>query len=202
VQYNPFELVLLDYSGRTRASEECESEMERKLLLLGLLRSDEMHGYQLNEFIDSHFDTIVSLKKPTAYRLLDNMTDDGWVTHREERDGNRPPRRVFTITPDGEAAFQRLLRESLVDYQPIVSPGNIGLLFLHVISPEEAVELLQKRREKVESVLKITHAHEIDKEQHSFLLLHQTRHLTTELEWLAEVIAHFKARSQNPSTGQ
>ena len=176
--------------------------MERKLLLLGLLRSDEMHGYQLNEFIDSHFDTLVNLKKPTAYRLLNKMTDDGWVTYREEQDGSRPPRRVFAITPEGEAAFQRLLRKSLADYQPIVSPGNIGLLFLHVIPPEEALDLLQKRREKVESVLQMTHAHEMDKERHSFLLLHQTRHLTTESEWLAEVIAHFKALSQDPSTGR
>jgi DNA-binding PadR family transcriptional regulator len=176
--------------------------MERKLLLLGLLRSDEMHGYQLNEFIDSHLDTMVNLKKPTAYRLLSKMTDDGWVTYREEQDGNRPPRRVFAITPEGEAAFQRLLRESLAEFQPIVSPGNISLLFLHVIPPVDAVELLQKRREKVKSALEMTHAHQGDEEQHSFMLLHQTRHLTTELEWLAEVIAHFKAQSQDPSTGQ
>ena len=28
--------------------------MEKKLLLLGLLRRQEMHGYQLNEFIDNN----------------------------------------------------------------------------------------------------------------------------------------------------
>jgi DNA-binding PadR family transcriptional regulator len=170
--------------------------MERKLLLLGLLRSGEMHGYQLNEFIDSHLDTIVILKKPTAYRLLNRMAEDGWVTHREERDGNRPPRRVFAITPDGEAAFQRLLRETLVDYQPIVSPGDVGLLFLHALPPAEVMALLQKRREKVENVLAVLHSHEMDREQHSILLLHQTRQLTAELEWLAEVIAYFEAQSQ------
>ncbi|MFA9564800.1 MAG: SDR family oxidoreductase [Acidimicrobiales bacterium] len=51
--------------------------MERKLLLLGLLRSHEMYGYQLNEFIDSHLGATVHLKKPTAYRLLNTMVDDG-----------------------------------------------------------------------------------------------------------------------------
>ncbi|MGD8597706.1 MAG: helix-turn-helix transcriptional regulator, partial [Anaerolineae bacterium] len=76
--------------------------MERELLLLGLLRSQDMHGYQLHEAIDSHLGMGVQLTKPTAYRLLSNMADDGWVTFREEQEGNRPPRRVYAITPKGE----------------------------------------------------------------------------------------------------
>jgi DNA-binding PadR family transcriptional regulator len=170
--------------------------MERELLLLGLLRQDEMHGYQLNEFIDSHLEVMVNLKKPTAYRLLSKMADKGWVTCREEREGNRPPRRVFAITPEGEAAFQRLLRKSLADFEPIVSPGNIALLFLQALPPEEAVELMQKRRARVESVLQKVCIHEVDEEGSSFLLLHHTRHLTTELEWLDHVIAQIKSRAQ------
>jgi DNA-binding PadR family transcriptional regulator len=163
--------------------------MDRKLLLLGLLRSEEMHGYQLNEFIDSHLGAAVHLKKPTAYRLLNKMADDGWVTYREERDGNRPLRRVFAITPEGEAAFQQLLRESLVDYEPAMFPGNIGFLFLHAIPPDEAIELLQKRRASVEGVLEIARAHHMHEEDSQFMLLHQTCHLTTELEWIDKVIA-------------
>ena len=47
--------------------------MERELLLLGLLRSQDMHGYQLHEAIDSHLGMVVQLTKPTAYGLLSNM---------------------------------------------------------------------------------------------------------------------------------
>ena len=163
--------------------------MDRKLLLLGLLRSEEMHGYQLNEFIDSHLGTAVHLKKPTAYRLLNKMADDGWVTYREERNGNRPPRRVFAITPEGEAAFQQWLRESLVDYEPAMFPGNIGLLFLDAIPPEEAIELLHKRRTSVEGVLEIARAHYVHEESSRLMFLHQTCHLNAELEWIDKVIA-------------
>jgi DNA-binding PadR family transcriptional regulator len=173
--------------------------MERRLLLLGLLRSGEMHGYQLNEFIDSHLDTIVDLKKPTAYRLLNQMAEEGWVTYREERDGNRPPRRVFSITREGEAKFQRLLRQVLVEYQPIVSPENVGLLFLHAVPPDEAVTLLQQRRDKAGHMLEMAKMHGAHGEDYPFLLLHQTRHLETELEWLAEVIAHFDVQSRQES---
>ena len=176
--------------------------MERKLLILGLLRGHEMHGYQLNEFIDSHLGASVHLKKPTAYRLLNNMAEDGWVTYREEQEGNRPPRRVCAITPQGEAAFQQLLRESLSDYKPVDFPGSIGLLFLDALPVEEALSLLQKRRAIVESMLQMAHTHEVHHESYQLLLLHQTRHLSTELEWLDEVIARLKSGSQDHSHGE
>lgn len=170
--------------------------MERKLLLLGLLRSGEMHGYQLNEFIDSHLESAVQLKKPTAYRLLNRMADDGWVSYKEEREGNRPPRRVFAITPEGEAAFQRMLRESLAAYEATVFHGNIGMLFLGAILPAEASELLRARRASVEKVMQQVESHEAHGESSSILLLHQARHLATELEWLDEVIARLESGSQ------
>ena len=167
--------------------------MENKLLLLGLLRAQEMHGYQLNELIGSHLGTSVHLKKPTAYRLLNRMSADGWITHREERQGNRPPRRVYTITPQGEGAFQQLLRESLADYKTVDFVGNIGLLFLDAVPPEETMALLQNRRAAVESLLQTVRAHEGLDGGFQLVLEHQERHLAAELEWLDEVIARIES---------
>ncbi|MCP4538006.1 MAG: PadR family transcriptional regulator [Chloroflexi bacterium] len=167
--------------------------MEKKLLLLGLLRMQEMHGYQLNELIDSHLGTSVHLKKPTAYRLLNQMTDDEWITFREEREGNRPPRRVYTITPNGEAAFQRLLRKSLADYKPVDFVGNIGLLFLDAVPAEETTSLLQNRRAIVGSLLQKVQTHEESHGSFQLMLEHQKRHLATELEWLDEVITRIES---------
>jgi DNA-binding PadR family transcriptional regulator len=163
--------------------------MEGKLLLLGLLRGNEMHGYQLNEFIDSHLTAMVDLKRPTAYRLLNKMADDGWITYREEREGKRPPRRVFAITPKGEAAFQRMLRENLANFKPVMSPGNVGLLFLHVIPRDEALILLQKRRANVARVLEQSRAHDMHDAGALYALSHQIHHLEAELKWMHEVIA-------------
>ncbi len=167
--------------------------MEKKLLLLGLLRMQEMHGYQLNELIGSHLGTSVHLKKPTAYRLLNRMSDDGWVTYREEREGNRPPRRVYAITPQGEGVFQQLLRESLADYKTVDFAGNIGLLFLDAVPAEETSSLLQNRRAAVESLLQKVHTHEGLDGGFQLVLEHQERHLTTELEWLDDVIARIES---------
>ena len=175
--------------------------MERELLLLGLLRNQEMHGYQLNELIDSHLGMGVFLKPPTAYRLLNRMADDGWVTYREEREGNRPPRRVYTITPRGEAAFQQFLRESLADYKPVDFEGNTGLLFLDAIPDEEALTLLQKRRDIVENTSRMAQAHVGLRGGPQRMLLHHRRHLSAELEWLDEIIERLARGADESSQG-
>lgn len=176
------------------ASDE-RRNMERKLLLLGMLRMQEMHGYQINEFIDTHLGSSgVNLKKATAYHLLNQMTDEGWITYRQEQEGNRPPRRVYAIAPEGEAAFQRILRESLADYRPTEFRSDIALAFLDLLPAEEVVSLLQKRRAAIDKLLQPIHEFG---EQHTgglqLMLEHQVHHLTAELEWLDEVIARIEA---------
>ena len=49
--------------------------MERQLLLLGLLRREDMHGYRLNEFIERDMAFCTDVKKPTAYYLLDKLAE-------------------------------------------------------------------------------------------------------------------------------
>ena len=166
--------------------------MERKLLLLGLLRSQEMHGYQINELIDEHLGTSIELKKPTIYKMLDGMMNDGWIIFHEEREGNYPTRRVYQITPEGEETFQQLLRQSLADYKPISYLGNVGIMYLDTLPAEEAVALLQKRREKVAN---LAHAIRTD-EQHQggfqLMLSFHIGQLNAEMQLLNELIDHLQ----------
>ncbi len=162
--------------------------MERKLLLLGLLRSQEMHGYQLNEAIDSHLRASMHVKKPTAYRLLNEMAKDEWIACKEGQEGNRPLRRIYSLTPQGEAVFQRLLRDSLADYKPTELISDIGLAFLDVLPSAEILPLLYKRRSVIENFLQMIPAHNEHPGSFQLMIEHQRRHLSAELEWLDEVI--------------
>lgn len=119
---------------------------ERKLLLLGLLRQNDMHGYLLNAHLDGTIP--ISLKKPTAYHLLDRMEEDGWIAHREEATGDRP-RRVFSLTTRGERAFRDLLTEQLRSFRPAEFPSAVGLAFLDALPAAEARALLLERRQAV-----------------------------------------------------
>jgi DNA-binding PadR family transcriptional regulator len=169
--------------------------MGRKLLLLGLLRMQEMHGYQINELIDAHLGTSVQLKKPTVYKLLGNMLDDGWISYRQEQAGNYPARRVYAITTQGEVAFQQMLRENLADYRPVSYLNNIGVVYMDALPAEEAAALLSKRRADVESFAQVIRADENHQGGFQLMLSFHLCHLEAELAWLDEVIGQLKATS-------
>jgi len=164
--------------------------MERELLLLGLLQRQEMHGYQLHEFIDSYMQTCVDLKKSTAYYLLEKMAREGLIVPSEEREGNRPTRQVYSLTPAGEEEFLHLLRKNLSSYLPTLFPGDTGITFLDDLPRAEALALLQQRR--------TTMAQELDRVEQApahtgslqLMIEHQIVHLRSELDWLDHVIHH------------
>jgi len=119
---------------------------DRKLLLLGLLRIQAMHGYQLNQFLEEHLDFIASLKPSTAYYTLERMADDGLVQVHAEQPGRRPARQIYDITPEGEAHFQSQLRENLSGYDAGESSDDIGISFLADLPQEEVRLCLEKKR--------------------------------------------------------
>jgi DNA-binding PadR family transcriptional regulator len=172
--------------------------MDRQLLLLGLLRNQEMHGYQINEFIDEQMAFCVDLKRSTAYYILDKFCRDGLVTEETEREGNRPERRVYRITPAGEERFQALLRETLADYTPPTYAIDIGVMFLRQLGEAEAAALLATRREAMlahrASLLALR---DVMPPNHVVLIEHHVLQLDAELTWLDRV---FAACSTQPET--
>jgi len=122
---------------------------ERTLLLLGLLKSQSQHGYQINEFIESNVCHVTTMKKPTAYALLERLERDGYVTVRSEQDGNRPTRKVYSITAQGEEVFYELLRTNLAEATPHVLTGDTGLMFLDQLPRNEVIMHLEQRLAKL-----------------------------------------------------
>lgn len=170
--------------------------MDRELLLLGLLRHGGLHGYRLNEFINRDLAYCTDLKKPTAYHLLTKMEQRGWiVVLDEQQEGNRPPRRIYQTTPEGEAVFQRLLRENLATHSLTRFTGDIGIAFMDDLAPEERAHLLAERRAGLTAELEMLTATPAGAHRGSLALLitHQIRHLTAELDWLDEIMAQFPA---------
>lgn len=174
--------------------------MERELLLLGLLRQGESYGYELHQFIESNLSFCTDLKKPTAYYLLDKMENEGWITQEDEQVGNRPTRRVYRMQPEGERAFQTMLRQALAEYTPATFAGDVGIAFLDAVDPTEAPRLLGRRRGQLTAALQA--AQQVPPHAGSLQLVveHQVRHLQAELDWLDEVIS--RVESHPPDTDQ
>ncbi len=160
-------------------------------MLLGLLRAGESHGYRLMEMLDRHIGSSTDLKKPTAYRLLEEMMRDGWLIYRDEKEGRRPTRRVYAITSEGRKQFIKLLSRSLERYQPAVNRHDIGLMFVDALSPDKVVKQLRKR-------LKIINLHReeysglIREHAGSSILEHQLSHIELDCTYIEKLINNFE----------
>lgn len=163
--------------------------MEREILLLGLLRQNEMYGYQINEIIETQIGSSLKLTKPTTYRLVQKMAEEGWVSFRDEKEGNRPTRRVYAITPEGSERFQEMLKTSLATFEGAENPSVIGLAFLAGLRRREATTLLQTRLESLRTMLEEKIAGASQREEFSILVENEILHLSAEIEWLSGVIA-------------
>ena len=162
--------------------------MEKKLLILGLLHSREMHGYEIGELLQSHFINAVNLRKSNAYRLLDKLEKEGLATHRLEREGGRPQKRVYSLTSSGEEVFLNLLRENLRTLKEPEFPNLVGLDFLALLPTDEAIELLSERLNTLEKEFnKIDQIPESIRNSHpSMEYMHQ--YYSFELHWLQNIV--------------
>ncbi len=162
--------------------------MDKQLLLLGLLRQRTRHGYEMADYIETALASCVDLKKPTAYFLLDKMTAAGWLTHSSQREGNRPIKRVYQLTSQGEAEFQHLLRLNLAAFSESTFPGDIGIIFIDALPRPEALALLAQRRAALTARQAEVHAAPPHPGALQWTVEHLRRHLHAELGWLDDVI--------------
>jgi DNA-binding PadR family transcriptional regulator len=97
-----------------------------ELALLGLLRRQPMHPYELFQQLQrkDSLGLIWQVKQSHLYALLDRLEADGYLSHQLETQGSRPPRKVLSLTPAGEARFMAWLTT------PVAHGRDIRLEFL------------------------------------------------------------------------
>ncbi len=123
--------------------------MTIEFALLGLLDRAPMHGYELHRAFNSleGVGLVWSLKLGLLYALLDKLEAAGLVTSSTVAGEASPPRREFTLTPAGRAAY--------LDWRqaPVSKPREMShdflarLYFAGLAGSAPARQLLQRQRE-------------------------------------------------------
>lgn len=169
---------------------------ERALLLLGLLKAQRQHGYQVHDFIERNLSRITDMKRPTAYAILERLHKAGLIAEEVEQEGNRPPRRVYSVTAEGEAAYRSLLLANLSQADGMNHPGDVGLMFLNEVEPAEAIACLQGRLSQVEgriTALEATPSHGCESSV-DLAIGRQIQLLRCDRDWLTTTIARLQDR--------
>lgn len=173
-----------------------ESWDARALLLLGALTVRRQHGYQLNDFIEKC--RVAELKKPTVYALLDRLVAAGHINLQTEQVGNRPVRKVYSLTASGHVLMDQLLRENLRMAEMGTSGSEIGLMFLDYLPHSEAISCLKERLAKLDAQLGAEpwsppHGGRLTVD---LALAHQTALREADRNWLANLIARMEVSAE------
>jgi DNA-binding PadR family transcriptional regulator len=117
------------------------------LAVLAMLREQSMHPYEMQRVMHQrHTDELLALKRGSLYHAINQLQRDGLIEPiQTSREGRRPERTVYQITPDGEEELGVWMRELLS--VPVHEPSQFSaaLAFLVHIPPEAALEQLELR---------------------------------------------------------
>ena len=86
--------------------------------VLGLLQYAPLNGYAIKKIFDLSINNIWTAKLSQIYRELALLEKQGLVSSRTVRQGSRPNKKVYALTPKGDQAFREWLNEFPVAFGP------------------------------------------------------------------------------------
>ena len=94
------------------------------LMLLRLLETKDMYGYEMIDTLSKRSDNVFELKVGTLYPLLHSMVQSGYLeSYNQEANGKL--RKYYRITPNGKKYLEKMLR--------FLVPHKVNLLLIHYL---------------------------------------------------------------------
>jgi DNA-binding PadR family transcriptional regulator len=178
-----------------------------ELAILGLLKEQPMHGYQLSRELGESLGGFWRVSYGSLYPTLRRLEREGEVETVVPDDTIRAGRRkhVYRITDKGERAFLERLEETPADTSSEDTRFRIRLAFFRYLPPETRIRLLERRRAFLEDRLstfsdsmRTTRARVDD---YTLALIEHGRTATeSDIAWLNDLIAAERTKSRDRVT--
>ncbi len=117
--------------------------------LLGLLRRQPMHGYEVYQHLSnpSGLWLVWRIKQSRLYALLARLESEGYLTSTLLPQAGRPPRKMYRLSRSGHDRFRRWVR-SPVPHGRDLRLDFLGKFYFAVQEgPATATQLIAKQRE-------------------------------------------------------
>ncbi len=119
--------------------------IEQELIFLGLLKESPKHGYEIKKKIKEILSLFAGVDLKSIYYPLRVLEQRGLVVKRIDKQGKRPERFVYELTPKGRNRFQELLSKSFLNFKRPQFSLDLSLYFLRYINPRIAKRRLRAR---------------------------------------------------------
>ena len=126
------------------------------LAVLASLRERPMHPYEISTTLrhrGKH--ESININYGSLYNVVDQLVRRGLITPKETtREGKRPERTVYRITPAGRTELEDWMAELLGTPAREFSAFEAGLSLAAVLPPDEVADLLDERTKQLRIELK------------------------------------------------
>jgi len=138
-----FDIVLMNYMTFELGIWE--------IAVLALLREAPMHPYQMQRLLRfRHKDEILALKRGSLYHAIRRLLQADLIAiETTGRDGNRPERTTYRLTPAGLDEFKVTIRKIVATPRRESSEFMAAMSFLVHLDPKEAVRHLKERTQRL-----------------------------------------------------
>jgi DNA-binding PadR family transcriptional regulator len=166
-----------------------------ELAILGLLAEGPKHGYQIEQDIEQRgMRDWTEIGFSSIYYILNKLEAAGWLESRKESEGDRPTRKVYTLTPTGWGALHQAVEQRLSAPHPPASDFTLALANLPALTPQETLACLQTYRaaqiKRLENLhFKWDFSRQSGMAPHVNLLFSYSQALIqTEIDWVTQAI--------------
>lgn len=126
------------------------------LAVLSCLSERPMHPYEISTTLRTRGkEQSIKLNYGSLYAVVENLQKHGLISPRETtREGKRPERTVYEITPAGQEEFEDWLAELLSTPVRDFTSLEAGLSLMPGLQPDEVARLLDERASKLRTELR------------------------------------------------
>jgi DNA-binding PadR family transcriptional regulator len=122
------------------------------LAVLVLLSERPMYPYEIAATLrQRRQQDSIKIRYGSLYTVIDSLQKQGLIRERESfREGRRPERTVYELTPAGKVEMSDWLRELIARPVKEYTHFEAGLCLLAALPPNEAIPLLKEREQSLE----------------------------------------------------
>jgi DNA-binding PadR family transcriptional regulator len=168
---------------------------DSELAVLGLLVERPRHGYDIEKVIEERdMREWTEIGFSSIYAILARLEADGLIEHQVQPSiGQGPPRKVFTVTEQGESAWREACLELLATPEGGQLSFLLGLVALPALPQGAALQALRRHRENLREREQRVASRKVETGPNAPLFLqgmfdYSLKLLQAEVEWCDEFV--------------
>ena len=125
-----------------------------EVAILGLLCEMPRYGYEIEKTIEErNMRNWTEIGFSSIYYVLKKLEEKELIRSKVEVVGNKPPRKVYTVTDEGYSAMKENVKQLLSSFERVISAFDLGLMNMSLIGTGEVIECFGKYLRSIDDTL-------------------------------------------------